>query len=153
MELTTFKSFQKIARRPLCATERHRQQHSHDRSVRRHRLRARQPTTFDAPHLESGPSRIPQAPKTFQRRRLPHQRTGGQTQLLQQAVASQLTEMLTQQGLCSTDTDARTEIAGNAIRVSSNANAMTLGSQLASVIHASIPQPHLGQHAPQGGRT
>ena len=78
----------------------------------------------------------------------------GQSQLLQQAVASQLTTMLTQLGLGSplADSSNRPNIRGNSIHLGQTTDAKSLGPQLAHAIYASIPQSEVGSVATHGGQ-
>ena len=79
----------------------------------------------------------------------------GQCQLLQHAVTSQLSEMLTQHGIgsnsfvASCNDETRRD---NSIRLSGSADAMSLCPQLANAIYANIPQSQLGSRSTHGGQ-
>lgn len=76
----------------------------------------------------------------------------GESQLLQQSVVSQLTTMLTQQGLGSplADYSNRAHVRGNSIHIGSTADAKSLGSELANTICISIPRSDAGSAATRG---
>jgi len=68
-----------------------------------------------------------------------------QARLLQRTVTTQLTKLLTEHGIVSPLAASNNGGHGssNSFRFGSGANALSLGPQLASAIHASIPQSEI----------
>jgi hypothetical protein len=80
----------------------------------------------------------------------------GQSQLLQQTVASQLTTMLTERiGSHSSDatSDWSSQRANVPLPLGTTLNATSLGLHLATAIYANIPQSHFGTRTAHGGRS
>ncbi len=79
-----------------------------------------------------------------------------QSQLLQQTVASQLTEMFAQQGIGSSTfygPNIRGQHRDNSIYLGRGTEAASIGPQLASAIYTNIPKSQLGPRVTHGGQS